>query len=130
MLDAAIPGEQYSKAGLIRQAQGTVDATPFGAPFYSTLAARSRGSIEFKLMNATAAHRDLDAEAITMDGYGYRAMPNYQATLKDAMALKIETRRRCFIDSQGKNHAQTADDAAHGTAARLAADNTRVRNAS
>ena len=36
-------------------------------------------------MNASAAHRDLRPGAETMDGYGYRCLPNYQATLKVAM---------------------------------------------
>ncbi len=83
MLDHAIAGEKYNKAAMIR---GTQRAS-------SALCKRSRGSIEAKLMNASAAHRDLGGTP-TMDGYGYRALSNYQKTLKDAMRTKLE--RRAF----------------------------------
>ena len=92
MLDAAIPGHAYTKAGLIRVAQGTQDATPFSESFAGKLSARSKQSIEFKLMNASAAHAALDPHADTMDCFGYRAMPNYQAALKDTMRSVIELR--------------------------------------
>jgi hypothetical protein len=93
MLDAAIPGHAYSKAGMLRIAQGTDEATPFTAEFAGELSDRSRPSIEFKLMNATAAHADIKPDAVTMDCFGYRAMPNYQATLRTAMEAELE--RRC-----------------------------------
>ena len=78
MLDRATAGKPYNKAEMIRTAQGT-DEKP------GPLHGRTRGSIEAKLMNASAAHRDLDAGAVTMDGFGYRALANYQASLRDAM---------------------------------------------
>jgi hypothetical protein len=97
MLDAATSGEKYNKAAMIRIAQnqpkssdpdkrGENAAAVFASWDYAgKLADRSRGSIEAKLMNATAAHRDIDPTAVTMDGYGYRALSNYQSKLKDAM---------------------------------------------
>ena len=78
MLYCARMGASYNKAEMIRTAQGT-DEKP------GPLHGRTRGSIEAKLMNASAAHRDLDAGAVTMDGFGYRALANYQASLRDAM---------------------------------------------
>ena len=103
MLDAQHDGQRYSKADIIRAYRGepqTSQPAVDGAP----LSARSRGSIEFKLMNASAAHADILADAHddsdnaanylgdTMHGHGYRALPNYQAALKQAMATEI-TRR-------------------------------------
>jgi hypothetical protein len=84
MLDAAINGHPYSKAAMIRDAQDHEQASTDN-DYTGELDTRSKGSIEAKLMNCTAAHRDLRPGAITMDGYGYRALSNYQATLKDAM---------------------------------------------
>lgn len=92
MLDAATIGAAYSKAGMIRAARGEIDPSPFTADFADKLPNRSRGSIEFKLMNASAAHRDLVRGAVTMHSFGYRALPNYQATLRQAMAAEIEFR--------------------------------------
>lgn len=78
MLFCARMGASYNKAAMIRDAQGT-DEKP------GSLHGRTRGSIEAKLMNASAAHRDLEPGAVTMDGYGYRALANYQGSLRDAM---------------------------------------------
>ena len=91
MLDKATTGQPYSKAGAIRTAQGNPKpGDSFGGDdhvpgIFCQLTDRSRGSIEAKLMNASAAHRDLMADATTMDGFGYRCLPNYQKSLKDAM---------------------------------------------
>lgn len=93
MLDAAIPGHQYSKAAMVRAAQGTQPATPFTEAFAGQLEARSRPSIEMKLMNCTAAHQAIDPTATTMNGYGYRAMPNMQAALKAAVLEGIQERQ-------------------------------------
>lgn len=79
MLTAARLGASYNKAEMIRQAQGTEEQP-------GILFERTRGSIESKLMNASAAHRDLDPMAETMDGHGYRALSNYQSALRIAMA--------------------------------------------
>lgn len=105
MLDKAAIGTPYNKAAMIRREQTGKDDAGTGHSDFATLANRSKQSIEFKLMNASAAHAAIDPEAVTMHGFGYRAMPNYQAALKDAMALKIETRRRCYIGSDTKRYA-------------------------
>lgn len=99
MLDKATAGEPYSKAAMIRAVQGiepdAAELTPHDEA-YAPLANRSRPSIEFKLMNASAAHAAISAEsggnAVTMDGHGYRAMPNYQAELRDAMKAELLAR--------------------------------------
>ncbi len=102
MLDKATAGKPYNKAAMIRAAQAKAsrgqgqwhDKNGDGI-----LRDRSKQSIEFKLMNATAAHRDLTVTpdgietAETMHGHGYRAMPNYQATLREAMSVALRHRR-------------------------------------
>lgn len=89
MLHAAAHGHPYNKAAMIRDvSQYRQNEQYYG--IRKPLADRSRGSIEAKLMNASAAHRDLMREGLirdglTMDGFGYRALPNYQRSLKDAV---------------------------------------------
>lgn len=101
MLDYAIPGQQYSKAGLIRIARGETIGHQCDA-FDGLLSKRSRGSVEAKLMNCSAAHRDVGGfGAVTMDGYGYRCLSNYQATLKDAMAEELRRRDNRECDKRG-----------------------------
>lgn len=109
MLDAVRNRQAYSKAALVRAWQGiepdAAKLTPADAP-YAPLAARSRGSIEAKLMNASAAHRDYwlangDDKALTMDGHGYRCLGNYQAALYDAMAAAIARREAAHVGRQG-----------------------------
>jgi hypothetical protein len=93
MLDAALIGTAYNKAEMIRLAQAVDESTPGSDVIFTgsmpdwacCLSDRSRGSVEAKLMNASACHRDLIPDATTMDGFGYRALSNYQATLKTAM---------------------------------------------
>lgn len=87
MLGLATAGHAYNKAGMIRSYQYTDEGRHAEA-----LSARSRGSVELKLMNCSAAHRDIDADAVTMDGYGYRALPNYQAKTKIAMQAGLDNR--------------------------------------
>ena len=88
MLGLATAGHAYNKAGMIRSYQYTDEGRHAEA-----LSARSRGSVELKLMNASACHRDVTSgAATTMDGYGYRCLPNYQATLKVAMASAVNGR--------------------------------------
>lgn len=83
MLDKAISGLPYNKAAMIRASQnshaGPIDSGLNTAP----LKIRSRGSIEAKLMNVSAAHRDYAPGNTTMDGFGYRCLSNYQSSLKD-----------------------------------------------
>ena len=59
MLDAAIAGRHYIKAVMIRNAQskGVNGGKP--TAHFGQLTERSRASIEFKLMNATAAQQSL-----------------------------------------------------------------------
>jgi len=85
MLGFAVAGHSYNKAGMIRTYQFSDEGKHPEA-----LSNRSRGSIEAKLMNASAAHRDLVDGATTMDGYGYRCLSNYQAALKVAMNEAID----------------------------------------
>lgn len=88
MLDRAIAGKPYIKAAMVRDAQQ--HESDDGGPSYpGPLVDRSRPSIEMKLMNCSAAHASLIDGAETMDGHGYRAMPNYQASLREAMAAYI-----------------------------------------
>ena len=105
MLDKAIAGESYNKAAMIRreQEQLSLDHEPGQrVPF---LADRSRGSIEAKLMNASAAHRDLllangeGSVLNTMADFGYKAWGNYQSSLKDAMQTEISERTQAFADN-------------------------------
>ncbi len=90
MLDKAVAGKPYNKAAMIRLAQSNsvTGITTSDAP----LMRRTKQSIEFKLMNASACHAAIDPEAETMDGHGYRAMPNYQAALLDAMRTALGAR--------------------------------------
>ena len=96
MIDAEQDEQRYSKADHIRAYRGEAQTSHPGVPD-APLANRSRGSIEFKLMNATACHQDLQAdgilpESLTMHDRGYRALPNYQATLRGAV-LVVASRR-------------------------------------
>jgi len=88
MLDAATTGQPYNKAAMIRIAQTGGGSVTQPRP----LQMRSKQSIEFKLMNCSAAHASLDPNAETMHSHGYRAMPNYQADLKIAMAAALADR--------------------------------------
>ena len=90
MLHAATNGHPYNKAQMIRTAQGISNREDIPHDARAPLHYRSRGSIEAKLMNASAAHRDLIAEGLlaagpTMATHGYKAWGNYQSTLKDAV---------------------------------------------
>jgi len=90
MLDAEMDGERYSKADMIRAYRGEPQASWDAGIYSGILSGRSRGSVEFKLMNASACHADLRPNDETMHGHGYRALPNYQAGLKSAMQAKLE----------------------------------------
>ena len=97
MLDLATAGKQYNKAAMIRaaiagMAPRELNTMYANESFLGKLPNRSRGSIEAKLMNASAAHRDLVPGAETMATHGYKAWGNYQATLKAEMASIIDRR--------------------------------------
>ena len=91
MLDAEMGEQRYSKADHIRAVRGEPQ-TSVASFREAPLANRSRGSIEFKLMNASAAHADLYPGDETMHNHGYRALPNYQADLKVAMQAGLNQR--------------------------------------
>jgi hypothetical protein len=91
MLGRAKTGTAYVKAAMIRKAQKN-DQRTWQHPYAGQLEKRSRGSIEAKLMNASAAHAALRPDAETMAAHGYKAWGNYQASLKDAMRRMIESR--------------------------------------
>ena len=96
MLDKAQAAQPYNKAAMIRSRQ-YIDGS------HQPLSSRSRGSIELKLMNASAAHRDIaDADAATMHYHGYRALSNYQQALKEAM-------REALTDHENERYLQRYD---------------------
>lgn len=100
MLDRTVAGELLNKAKLIRSHQ-CIDGC------HQPLSSRSKGSIEFKLMNATAAHVSLLNDHIerfgepdhrdTMHSHGYRALANYQKGLKDAMLNELLFRAKTVV---------------------------------
>ena len=113
MLDKAIRAQPYSKAAMIRTAQSSGENVGIQNGYHGQLPNRSKQSVEFKLMNATAAHiciltaagKSTEGPHQTMDGFGYRAMPNYQAALKDAMAAELETREGIArVNAWGTQH--------------------------
>jgi hypothetical protein len=79
----ATEGVDYNKAAMIREARG-IDkhgqSTRHG-PLYD----RSKGSIEMKLMNVTAALGSIGRDDLSMAEHGYRPMSNMQKSLKDAV---------------------------------------------
>ena len=76
----AMTGEPYNKAKMIRY---TRDTSRLNAP----LAARSKGSIEMKLMNISAACEALGRPDLSMAEHGFRPMKNMQKSLKDAVEV-------------------------------------------
>lgn len=94
MLDRATAGQPYNKAAMLRVARGdtSIAVEHFAQAWAGKLADRSKGSIEAKLMNASAAHADLCRGAETMASHGYKAWGNYQAALKDAMSAELNSR--------------------------------------
>jgi hypothetical protein len=76
-------GEDYNKAAMIRHARGEELQQPGGE--FGALVARSKGSIEMKLMNVTAALEAIGRDDLSMAEYGYRPMTNMQKALKDAV---------------------------------------------
>ena len=89
MLDAQMADQRYSKADMIRAYRGEPQSSWDAGVYAGILSGRSRGATEFKLMNASACHADLRPNDETMHNHGYRALPNYQAGLKEAMIAKL-----------------------------------------
>jgi len=95
MLDGSLRTDGLlNKAALVRIAQGQPKGNDLHATsidgFRSQLQLRSRPSIEMKLMNCSAIHGELTPDSVTMNSHGYRAMPNYQTALKQAMTEHLE----------------------------------------
>jgi len=78
---------EYNKAQMVRAVRGVRLDGSIQNP-EAPLKDRSRGSIEAKLMNVTACLRDLGGAFTerSLEEQGYRAMSNYQADLKQAVA--------------------------------------------
>ena len=97
MLDGSLRTDgQLNKASLIRIArnkhtQADMSVTDI-RDFTCRLKARSRGSVEAKLMNCSAAHRDLGGIE-TMATHGYKAWGNYQTHLKDCIKDELQNRQ-------------------------------------
>ena len=103
MLNCAIWDKPYNKAAMIRTAQTGLNCNCYTLA-EAVLPDRSRGSIEAKLMNCSAVHAAIDSEAVTMDGYGYRALANYQASLINAIRDELTKRDPHFI----RDHAEAS----------------------
>jgi len=73
MLNAVVTEKKYTKRHMIIATQA------LGLN-------RSRGSIEAKLMNVTAATEQLGRSDLSMSDHGYRPLSNMQKALKEAVA--------------------------------------------
>ena len=82
MRKAVDDGIEYNKAGMIRHFRGEAAGAWMDLPA-GLLKARSKGSIEAKLMNVTAVLHDLDRADVSMASHGYRPLSNYQRDLRD-----------------------------------------------
>ena len=77
----ATEGVKYNKAAMIREAKTrALDAKKPGDP--PCIFSRSKGSVEMKLMNITAALEAIGRQDLSMAEYGYRPMKNMQKSLK------------------------------------------------
>ena len=101
-------GEAYNKAAMIREASGKIDKFhTCNAP----LMLRSKGSIEMKLMNVTAACEALGRKDLSMAEHGFRPMPNMQKALKDAVEVWLAFEPpRDSGDSAGNAYVTQAND--------------------
>jgi len=109
MIDAVNAGIYYNKAAMVRAVQGA-NPNPLDNVAGAPLAARSRPSIEMKLMNCSAAHAKMRRLEDTMDSHGYRAMPNYQAALETAVVEALEARELGPIDRRELDDLIADDD--------------------
>jgi len=73
-------GATFNKARMIREARCFNGA-------HQPLIGRSKGSIEMKLMNISAACEAFDRPDLSMAEHGYRPMKNMQKALKDAVEV-------------------------------------------
>lgn len=71
-------GLDYNKAQMIRDARCYKGS-------HQPLIGRSKGSIEMKLMNVTAALEAIGRKDLSMAEHGYRPMANMQKALKDTV---------------------------------------------
>jgi hypothetical protein len=110
MLALVLRGVKFNKRAMIRGV--SIELHADGTQICGPLRDRSRQSIEAKLMNCTAVHELLDPNAMSMSAHGYRPLTRFQGSLRDAMRTEYQR--------------VTADAAANGRAARLAADNMRA----
>jgi hypothetical protein len=78
----ATEGVAYNKAQMIRDTIGPDTGPQAGT---GPLFGRSKGSIEMKLMNVTAALESIGRDDLSMAEHGYRPMTNMQKALKDAV---------------------------------------------
>lgn len=87
-------GRNYNKAALIRIARGddVADERAGYQAFAGRLSARTKQSIEAKLMNVTAALHDLGRQDVSMSEHGYRPMSNYQAELRTTLVGLLAVR--------------------------------------
>ncbi len=100
MLALVLRGVKFNKRAMIRDAQhgtyaqaaddqhaarGLLPAGYPEAPKNGPLWARSRQSVEAKLMNCTAVHELLAPTAMSMSAHGYRPLTRFQGSLRDAM---------------------------------------------
>jgi hypothetical protein len=78
-----LSGNKFNKSQLIRTLRG--ESQDVDAPLFGQCAARSRGSIEAKLMNCSAVALEFGLCAALENGYvkGYKPAPNYQKVLRE-----------------------------------------------
>lgn len=79
-------GIPYNKAQMIRDSQDH-EVCEVDHDYSGELDTRSKGSIEMKLMNVTAACEALGRPDLSMAEHGYRPMKNMQKSLKDAVEV-------------------------------------------
>jgi hypothetical protein len=95
----------FVKAQLLREIIGApTPANPEGNPD-ATLHGRSKGSVEMKLMNITAALESIGRDDLSMAEHGYRPMKNMQAALKVRVAELVEGNSLNDLDEKAEQAA-------------------------